>query len=315
MKDEAQNESILIQYLLGELGEKEQSQVEERYFLDKSYRRELQAAERDLIDSYVLDDLPRREREQFEKYFMRLPIRKERVEFARALAKSISPTKMATSAADSKRRSVSWSDSLLTFINAKRRATALAAATVVAIVGGLWLIIAVKNQTFQKTSDVVTRKQDSPPQTSQQPASESPQPGQGMDEPEPMGNRSPEPGKPTPKASSRIATFVLTPNSVRGSAEAKDLIIERGKQIIRFQISLEDGEHKNYEYALLTPEGERVWNDKKVSIKTTEYGKVVFLEVPAKILEGRDYVLKLSAITADGESKDVGKYYFKVVNR
>jgi hypothetical protein len=313
MKDEAQNESILIQYLLGELGEKEQSQIEERYFLDKSYRRELQAAERDLIDSYVLDDLPRREREQFEKYFMRSPARKERVEFARALAKSISPTKMATSAADSRRRSVSWSDSLLTFINAKRRAAALAAATVLAIVSVLWLIITIGNQTFQKTGDDVTRKQDSPPQTSQQPSSESPQPGHGVDEPEPMGNRSPEPSKSTPKASSRIATFVLTPNLVRGSAEAKDLIIPRGKQIIRFQFSLE--EHKNYEYALLTPEGERVWNDKKVSIKTTEYGKVVFLEVPTKILEGRDYVLKLSAITADGESKDIGKYYFKVVNR
>jgi CheY-like chemotaxis protein len=85
VRSEHVDEMLLVRYLLGDLTEEEQGQVEDRVFEDSEYLGALEAAEADLIDSYVRGELSRLER-RFECRFLTSPQRQSKVEFARALA-------------------------------------------------------------------------------------------------------------------------------------------------------------------------------------------------------------------------------------
>src|SRR5262245_56466248 len=79
-------ESLLARYLLGDLTEDEQVQVENRAFADGHYLATLEAVEADLIDAYVRGELSPAERLRFEQLFLASPSRRRKVDFARALA-------------------------------------------------------------------------------------------------------------------------------------------------------------------------------------------------------------------------------------
>src|SRR5213594_1873976 len=87
MQSERFDEGLLVKYLLGDLSETEQVQVEDRAFADADYLGPLEAAEADLIDTYVRGGLSQSERRAFEPRFLTAPSRWSKVEFARALAR------------------------------------------------------------------------------------------------------------------------------------------------------------------------------------------------------------------------------------
>ena len=85
MKRDSINEELIVGYLLGDLPEEKQSEVEDRAFQDEQYLQEILAAESDLIDEYVREELPEATRQRFETRFLASEGRRKRIEFARAL--------------------------------------------------------------------------------------------------------------------------------------------------------------------------------------------------------------------------------------
>jgi anti-sigma factor RsiW len=79
-------ESLLIQYLLGEMSEEDEVRVEDRAFADASYLGALEGVEADLIDAYVRGELSPAEQRGFKRRFLNSPQRRSKVEFARAFA-------------------------------------------------------------------------------------------------------------------------------------------------------------------------------------------------------------------------------------
>ena len=79
------DEGFIVRYLLGDLTEQEQIEVEDRAFSDPQFLQYVQAVEADLIDDYVRVGLSESERRRFERRFMASHERREKVEFARAL--------------------------------------------------------------------------------------------------------------------------------------------------------------------------------------------------------------------------------------
>ena len=69
MKDEADNETLLIQYLLGNLPEEQRLQIEGEFLSDDQRYERLLALENELFYDYAQNRLPPGEREQFEKQF------------------------------------------------------------------------------------------------------------------------------------------------------------------------------------------------------------------------------------------------------
>ena len=75
-----------VKYLLGNLTDEEQAQIEDRAFADGDYLSSLEATEADLVDAYVRGELSQADRRSFENRFLTVPERLRKVEFARALA-------------------------------------------------------------------------------------------------------------------------------------------------------------------------------------------------------------------------------------
>ena len=84
MAPEFQDDKTIMRYLLGELPEAEQAQLEEHAFSDAGYLEQVTAVEKDLIDEYVRGELSGGEKEAFEPRFFASAERRRQVEFARA---------------------------------------------------------------------------------------------------------------------------------------------------------------------------------------------------------------------------------------
>lgn len=79
------NEELIARYLLGELTEEQQVEIEDRAFSDEEYLASITSVEDDLIDEYVRGGLSAAKRQRFESRFLASAERRKRVEFARAL--------------------------------------------------------------------------------------------------------------------------------------------------------------------------------------------------------------------------------------
>src|SRR5215475_14735771 len=85
-RDDPAHIALLNRYLLGDLIEEQQVEIEERAFRDPGYMRLIEEVEVDLIDEYVRGGLTDRERRQFEARFFESAERRRKVEFAKSLA-------------------------------------------------------------------------------------------------------------------------------------------------------------------------------------------------------------------------------------
>ena len=85
-RDDPAHIAFLNRYLLGDLPEGQQVEIEERAFRDPGYMKLIEEVEVDLIDEYVRGGLTNRERRQFEARFFESAERRRKVEFAKSLA-------------------------------------------------------------------------------------------------------------------------------------------------------------------------------------------------------------------------------------
>ena len=85
LEKEFPNHKVLVQYLLGELGEVERSEIAERYFQDDDLFDELLDVESELLDKCARGSLNEREHEAFKRYLANLPDGQQKLAVARAL--------------------------------------------------------------------------------------------------------------------------------------------------------------------------------------------------------------------------------------
>src|SRR5215475_6198334 len=90
MEDEADNEKLLIRYLLGNLPEEQRLQVEGEFLRDDQRYERLLALENELFYDYAQNKLSPGEREQFEKRFLSSERNRKRAMIASALAQKMS---------------------------------------------------------------------------------------------------------------------------------------------------------------------------------------------------------------------------------
>src|ERR1051325_4190989 len=138
------DEQLMVQYLLGELPEAEQLRLEEQYFTDDEAYQQLLALEDELRYDYAQGALAPLQRERFEKRFLTFPAERQRVELAGAIMhkvaeareRAVRESELATQEAKP------WWTSWLAFFSFQHPALqfSLAAAGLVVLLGGAWLI-------------------------------------------------------------------------------------------------------------------------------------------------------------------------------
>ncbi len=86
MKDQIEEQDArLRRYLLGELSDEDQQQIEERLLVDNDYVEQMLIAEEDLIDDYLNGALPPSQRETYQKRFPATREGQQKIQAARAL--------------------------------------------------------------------------------------------------------------------------------------------------------------------------------------------------------------------------------------
>jgi len=320
------NETLISQYLLGELSEEQQIEIEDLAFSDKKYLAGITAVENDLIDEYVRNELSAADRQRFESRFLASADRRKRVEFARALANVVAveavPKKTVVE------QSHSWRDSLYAFINGLTPTARIAfvSAMPLLIIGAGYLSI----ETLRLRRELTElRAESQSQQNSQQQALElerrhnqelnaqlnqEKQQREQTDESLRELSETGDAANPAPRPV--IASLTLLPGLSRGGDNKPSLVLPEDARLVRLQIGIDPEEpYKNFAVELRTLAGRQVWTRENLNARNRRGARAVGLTIPATALKSGEYELRLSGINESGAAEDVGFYYFVVKKR
>jgi hypothetical protein len=297
------DESMLRQYLLGELREPLQRKVEDRLFTEPEYCEQLSVVEEDLIDSYVRGGLPAGERLHFESNFLSSPRRRERLEFAqtwvanagaaatpepgfRPLLFLRSPWLLSSVCGASSILLVVLGASVI-WLNrefAQERSDRLRLAAEIALVrAGAESQIA-RGETSRGAESQIARAETSRP----------------------------------PAWAAPLATFLLRPGVERSiGAAGQRLVIPRGTYPI--QLELEQAARKSYpsyEVRIEDFEGNEIWSKAQIRSGRGVSSNLIRVTLPSSVLRPGVYRISISGVTADGSAEELAEYYaFQAIGR
>jgi hypothetical protein len=290
---DSDQEKQMVQYLLGQLSEQEQAELERQYLMDDALFEQLLAVEEELRDTYVRGELSGTERQAFEQRLLILPEQKEKQKFARILRQYL--VQVGTPRGRVAHAAAKWK-SLQRIFETQRRTIfipAISAALVVLVVGGWWLV----RRGMQSSSNV--------------PGAASTAKGLPGQVPEPP------PQTPThaPGPEPNTFAFVLTPGLIRGGGqESILLVIPTSASQVRLEARVE-GDYSSYEAVLQTAESKSIWRRGDLTAQVSTQGKRILLYVPSSLLAPGDYILTLRGLPGAGSPETVAEYAFRVGER
>ena len=329
------SEKLIAQYLLGELPEEKQVEIEDRAFGDAELMASITAVENDLIDEYVRDEMPASDRVRFESRFLNSESRRKRIEFARALTHLLTETRVTERRIQKvSGRRASWRDALTAFfqgLNPVGR-VALATAAVLVIVGGAWLITQTltlrsqlnqlqaqrssqqnNQQTLEQQVESERRRND---ELSAQLNQEKQQRAQSDESLRQLSESVKQQQQPNEAPRSIIASLALLPGISRGATTQPKLILPPNASVARLQIGIEPEEdYQSFGVELRTANGRPVWMRDALTARSSRGGRSVRLTLPASALLPGEYELRLKGVPKSGPPEDVAFYYFEVMKR
>jgi hypothetical protein len=311
MRGETKRNDSITRYLLGDLTEPEQTEIELAYFARPEKLEEVWAAENDLIDGYVRRQLSAGDRELFETNYLSSPGHRERVAFAARLIEAADQTAEESAetsiAARQSPTSGSWRAAWLRF-------GAIAAMSLLAATG-VWLLIerARLNREISIAQTQLAERQRVERETADQLAAEREQGDKLKSELDQLREDMTRGSSPPPPEDRRsVLALFLNPTLVRGGS-AQQITIPDGTAAVRLQMRVDQDTSGGYRTTVRTVEGREVWNQQGIKPHTDRAGKgTVSVTVPATRLAPNDYLVTLSVAGPGGETEEVGRYYFRV---
>jgi hypothetical protein len=325
MAADLNNEKLISRYLLGELSEEQQVEIEDRAFADKEYLVSITAVENDLIDEYVRHELSEADRRKFESRFLASAERRKRVEFAKALSR-VSPIAEKTVVHD-----WSWRESFYAFISGLNPAArfAFAAAMLVLLVGGAWLLtttlrlrsqltqLQAENQSRQNQRQALEQQIEAERRRNEELNARLNQEKQQREQSDESLRQLSETADPTnPPPRPVIASLTLLPGISRGGGDKPSLAMPGDARLVRLNIGIDPEEqYKNFAVELRTTAGRHVWNRENLAARNRSGARAIGLTLPASVLKSGEYELRLRGLKEGGEAEDIGFYYFDVKKR
>ncbi|HND22414.1 MAG TPA: hypothetical protein PLB18_23800 [Acidobacteriota bacterium] len=315
------NSRELVQYLLGELSESEQTAFEERFFEDDDLYEILRVTEDELIDQYVTDHLPPAQRTLFEQRFLTHPHRRERIELARALhdkARSHRTRSLANPQTGSWwQRWRGW----FTFSGFPFTQLAFATAMVVLLVVSTLVVIdnrrmrreldhmqseqaAIQQQTTTLNRQIAERTSQTERLTQElaQSRSLNAQLEQKLNTIKPAVVQ---------RVTEAVISFVLKAGTLRGEGPEQQIVIKNPKATVVLKLTLPSQmKATSFSARLATTEGKTtnsyVWSTTNLEAQTSGSGKYVTCVLSAQVLTPDTYILTLtsSSVDVDGEETD-----------
>ncbi len=329
MAADPNNEKVIARYLLGDLTEEQQIEIEDRAFADKEYLATITAVENDLIDEYVRDEMSASDRLKFESRFLASAERRKRVEFAKALA-TVTSESVVSEKVDPK-QALSWRESLVNFFSSLNPLAkiAVAAAMLMVLVGGAWLlteILRLRMQLNQLQAEDKSRQDDQKSLEQQVEAerkrnaeltaslNQEKQQREQTDESLRQLTEARETSTSAPP--SIIATLTLLPGISRGGGEKPKLALAENVRVVRLRLGIDaDEEYKSFAVEVRSSGGRLVWNRENLRVTSKGGARAIGLTVPAMVLKPGEYELRLIGVAEGSGREDLGFYYFDVTKR
>jgi hypothetical protein len=329
MKEEADNEKLLIRYLLGDLPEEQRMQVEGEFLSDDQRYERLLALENELFYDYAQNKLSTGELEQFEKRFLSSEQNRTRAMIASALMRKMSesaPVETADMGIADREPSRFW-QSLKSYFGAQSAAMRVSmAALTVASLALIWLVIGIvrlRNE-FDQFQAQRAVQEDQLRQKAQQERvradelnlklkREIDENAMLRQELSKMQAQSGGQGESPPS----VISLALAPSIVRGQAPGmKKLYLPPGARLLNLRLNLKEHvEYKTYQVTLLSVEGVDKWSQDMLKAQRTDSGRSIVVWLPARILAEGDYELRLKGYASDGTLEETGDYYYLSIRR
>jgi len=274
--EDTRHETV-VRYLLGELTEEECDELEGAYFATTDGFEELQAVEQELMDAYVAGELSPERRLRFEG--RQVPGEHRDVSFARALRAVLRDRRPSVARAEARGR--------------RRLGPWLPAAAAVLSMGAVgWLALRAP-------------RPEQPPDT-------------GRREPSPV-SPPPHGAAPTPMASpsdrSRALSVTLTAGLTRNDRGLRRIVVPAEAERVVFTLVVDDEGPTTYRAVLQDASGKDLLDVSPLHERTAGQGRVVDVQVLARVLADGDYVLQLQSPGGAGRAEDREEYAFRVIRR
>jgi len=306
-------ERQMSRYLLGQLGDQEQKQLEERLMTQNDSFEQLQVLEDELIDEYLKNTLSEKDREDFEKHFLSAPERHQKVRFATALRSYLAT---ANEGKETEHSKVSlWQ----TFWAALRTPSptlsyGLSLAMLAVLVGSLWMAGTIRHLNTEvaqiRTKQSLSREKE---QQLQRQLEE--QRGRSVELEQQLFLAQTQMPKVSDNSSDPVVALALTPGLVRDTGTLNKLTISSDTLLVALRLELADQTYENYRVMLQDSQGSEICIRNKVKPKRLGTNPFIILTFPADILPPDDYFLKLSGASKTGEFDPLGNYSFRVLRR
>ncbi len=323
-------------YLLGELSEQEQSQLEEGYFENDARFERLLAVKHDLIDAYARGDLTGDKRERFERHFLASAARRQHVDEAKEFISAVSANSLneaivnVTSNASTESSDALWWRSIskhFAFHPLVLRGAVVA--IVLVALAGSWLLVRQVQQ--QRVEGDRPQHEEASRRPHEEKGGQTVAPPVNENSPELARNNAtnlsnnrqpanstivPQPGtvnkQSTQPSSAQVASVFLVPFSSRGDSDSNSLLLRPDTRAVRLHLALKGDDYRRYDVVMRTLEGEQVFHRRVRKARSSAAGKSVTLTLDPAVFRRQDYIATLNGLTAEGKLETIGDYYFRV---
>ena len=327
MKDEIDNEDVLVRFLLGQLSDHEQQQIEQRAFDDDEFYRRLLEVEDDLRCAYAQGSLTLAQRELFEKRFLIFADERRRVTLARDMIAGLRQAPvadvqgMASTQGHHKtdRRLRSW------FFGSANPVPryAMAAAALIVVAGLVWLLFEtahLRNEINGLRAERAATEQRLEQQAVEERAHAERldrQLGEERDRRAQLEQQLSTRDEQSSEQSGRVAgiALFLSPGLVRGGGETKRLLLTPTVEEVRLKLELTGDVSSGYRAVVMNSEGNELWT--RTALKPRRIGgrPVISFTVPARVLAEDDYELRLTGLDKTGQTERTDSYYFRILKK
>ena len=302
----------ITSYLVGDLPETEQTELERRYFGDTTFVDRVIRAETDLLDAYARGRLPDEMRQRVARQYLTHPTRRERLRFAQALAARVGDPETTTVDARDARTS-GWQAALSWW---SRFGTAvplsLAAATVLLITTGWLLVDRVRLREALNRVQVTSEQHERDLQ--QQIAAERQTRDAAMAERDRLREQqSGALAAARAPNSTALVALVFAVGGIRAPGDLPSTFkIPVETEQVQLQLNLKENDYVRYTIALRTVSGQEILSRQGLQPSKIESGWRLSTTVLASRFAPGDYMLMLSGVTRDGNRDDVSTSIFRV---
>jgi hypothetical protein len=301
-------------YLLGEMTEQEQTQLEEQYFEDDVLFERFVAVKDDLVDAYARGQLGPEKRDRFEQHFLATPPRRLKVEQSRRFinaATAVAQSSITSAAPGTRSPKISWWQSISSSMGVPSLVLQGAFAVLLLIaLASAWIWI----RNLQNRKPEQAKLQDNRPKPdpglvpSPSPQDTNPVVTVTASPSPPAVNRNP-PQQPAP---AHVASVTLLPFAPRDGSGGNTLRLAPDTDAVQLNLTFKDDEYRSYSVEVRTVEGEQILQRRGVKAVGAGGEKKLTINVDPARLNRQDFIVTLNGLSGAGMSEALAEYYFRV---